>query len=148
DLVFERGDVECVFHLAGQVSMTNSLNSPRRDFDINVGGSINLLEAVRRYVPQATVVYASSNKVYGDLEGMRLAELATRYQPADGKLGIDESARLDFRTPYGCSKGAADQYMLDYARKYGFRTVGFSPFHDLRRPPDFDLRSRMGGMVL
>ncbi len=140
DLVFERGNFECIFHLAGQVSMTNSLVSPRRDFDINVGGSINLLEAVRRYAPEATVVYASSNKVYGDLEGVRLAELATRYQPANGKLGIDESARLDFRTPYGCSKGAADQYMLDYARAYGLKTVVFrhSTIYGGRQTSTFD----------
>jgi CDP-paratose 2-epimerase len=140
DLVLERGDVECVFHLAGQVSMTNSLASPRRDFDINVLGSMNMLEAVRRHAPNATVVYASSNKVYGELEGVRLQELAMRYQPEEGSKGIDESAALDFQTPYGCSKGAADQYMLEYARAYGLKTVVFrhSTIYGGRQTSTFD----------
>jgi CDP-paratose 2-epimerase len=140
DLVLERGHVECVFHLAGQVSMTNSLASPRRDFDINVMGSVNLLEGIRRYSPKATIVYASSNKVYGELDGVRLKELATRYQPEGANPGISESARLDFRTPYGCSKGAADQYMLEYARAYGLRTVVFrhSTIYGGRQTSTFD----------
>lgn len=125
DAVVERGEVECIFHLAGQVAMTTSLRSPRHDFDVNVGGSVNLLEAVRRHVPETTIVYASSNKVYGELDDVPLAEKSTRYEPADGGHGIDESARLDFRTPYGCSKGAADQYMLEYARNFGLHTVVF-----------------------
>jgi CDP-paratose 2-epimerase len=116
--------VECVFHLAGQVAMTTSLENPRRDFEVNVLGSINLLEAVRLHAPEATVVYASSNKVYGELEDCGLVELPTRYEPA-GKKSIDEHARLEFFTPYGCSKGAADQYMLEYARNFDLNTVVF-----------------------
>ena len=122
--IFRKYDVECVFHLAGQVAMTTSLENPRRDFEVNVLGSINVLECVRLLAPQATVVYASSNKVYGDLECLHLVEKATRYEPA-GKKEIDERARLEFFTPYGCSKGAADQYMLEYARNFGLRTVVF-----------------------
>ena len=116
--------VECVFHLAGQVVMTTSLENPRRDFEVNVLGTINLLEAVRLHAPEATVVYASSNKVYGELEDCELVELPTRYEPA-GKKGVDERARLEFYTPYGCSKGAADQYMLEYARNFNLNTVVF-----------------------
>lgn len=116
--------IECVFHLAGQVAMTTSLENPRRDFEVNVLGTINLLEAVRLHAPEATVVYASSNKVYGELEGCELVELPTRFEPT-GKKSIDEDARLEFYTPYGCSKGAADQYMLEYARNFNLNTVVF-----------------------
>ena len=122
--ILRRHKVECVFHLAGQVAMTTSLENPRRDFEVNVLGSINLLEAVRLHAPEATVVYASSNKVYGELEDCELVELPTRYEPT-GKKGIDEHARLEFFTPYGCSKGAADQYMLEYARNFGLNTIVF-----------------------
>ncbi len=113
-----------IFHLAGQVAMTTSMQSPRRDFEINVGGSINLLESVRQHHPEAIVVYASSNKVYGDLP-LDLEECPLRYRPRNCPNGIDESAPLNFQTPYGCSKGAADQYMLDYARGFGLNTVVF-----------------------
>jgi CDP-paratose 2-epimerase len=104
--------------------MTTSLENPRRDFEVNVLGSINLLEAVRLHAPEATIVYASSNKVYGELEDCELTELPTRYEPA-GKKDVDEHARLEFYTPYGCSKGAADQYMLEYARNFNLHTVVF-----------------------
>jgi CDP-paratose 2-epimerase len=113
-----------ILHLAGQVAMTTSMESPRRDFEINVGGSINLLEAVKQHAPEATIVYASSNKVYGGLL-LDLEEWALRYQPRNCPRGIDESAPLNFQTPYGCSKGAVDQYMLDYARSFGLNTVVF-----------------------
>lgn len=124
DAIFREIPVECVFHLAGQVAMTTSLADPRRDFEVNVLGSINVLEAVRLYAPDATVVYASSNKVYGELEDCVLEETATRYEP-QGAKEINERARLEFFTPYGCSKGAADQYMLEYARNFGVRAVVF-----------------------
>jgi CDP-paratose 2-epimerase len=123
--VFRNNDVGCVFHLAGQVAMTTSLSEPRKDFDTNVVGTINLLETVRNRCPEATVVYASSNKVYGELRDLQLQETQSRYTPAGGCLGISEDAPLDFRTPYGCSKGAADQYVLEYARSYSLRTVVF-----------------------
>jgi len=116
---------KAIFHVAGQVAMSTSLASPRTDFEINVVGTLNVLEAVRNYCPAAAVVYSSSNKVYGDLRHATLEELDTRYQPRDFPLGIDESAPLEFHTPYGCSKGAADQYMQDYCRCFGLRTVVF-----------------------
>lgn len=115
---------EVIFHLAGQVAMTTSIESPRRDFEINVVGSINVLEAVRIYAPQTAVIYASSNKVYGNLDHLDLIETATRYQPRNA-TGVDEKTAIEFHTPYGCSKGAADQYMLDYARGFGLSTVVF-----------------------
>ena len=116
---------EVVFHLAGQVAMTTSMQDPRRDFDTNVVGSINVLEAVRRFAPQTAIIYASSNKVYGNLDHLDLIETATRYQPRTLQAGVDESTAIEFHTPYGCSKGAADQYMLDYARSFGLHTVVF-----------------------
>lgn len=117
---------DVIFHLAGQVAMTTSMQSPRRDFEINVVGSINVLEAVRQIAPQTAIIYASSNKVYGNLEHLDLIEAETRYQPRDPlQRGVDESVAIEFHTPYGCSKGAADQYMLDYARGFGLNTVVF-----------------------
>lgn len=116
---------EVVFHLAGQVAMTTSMQDPRRDFDTNVVGSINVLEAVRRFAPRTAIIYASSNKVYGNLDHLDLIETATRYQPRTQQAGVDESTAIEFHTPYGCSKGAADQYMLDYARSFGLHTVVF-----------------------
>lgn len=116
---------EVIFHLAGQVAMTTSLRDPRADFETNVVGSFNLLEAVRASVPDAVVVYASSNKVYGGLATVALSEGDSRFTAPGHPHGVDESAPLDFQTPYGCSKGAADQYMLDYARVFGLNTVVF-----------------------
>ena len=114
-----------IFHLAGQVAMTTSINDTRMDFEVNVLGSFNLLEAVRAYVPEATVVYSSTNKVYGDLEQYCYGETATRYACIDRPDGFDEATALEFHSPYGCSKGSADQYMLDYARIFGLKTVVF-----------------------
>jgi len=116
---------EAVFHLAGQVAMTTSIANPRMDFEINVMGSHNLLEAVRLHARDAAVVYSSTNKVYGDLEQFSYRETDTRYECIDRPDGFDESTPLDFHSPYGCSKGAADQYMLDYARIFGLKTVVF-----------------------
>ena len=114
-----------IVHLAGQVAMTTSMTDPRHDFETNTMGSLNLLEAVRRLCPETAVIYASSNKVYGELSTVRLREDALRYSAPSHPEGIDETAPLDFQTPYGCSKGAADQYMLDYARVFGINTVVF-----------------------
>ena len=116
---------EVIFHLAGQVAMTTSMQSPRRDFEINVLGSINVLEAVRQYAPETAIIYASSNKVYGNLDHLDLMEAETRWQPRAAQKGVDERTAIEFHTPYGCSKGAADQYMLDYARGFGLKTVVF-----------------------
>jgi CDP-paratose 2-epimerase len=116
---------DVVFHLAGQVAMTTSLQNPRRDFEVNVVGSLNLLESLRKHTPEAVVIYSSTNKVYGDLENYEYIETATRYEAKDWDYGFDEKVALDFRSPYGCSKGAADQYMLDYARNFGIRAIVF-----------------------
>ncbi len=114
-----------IFHLAGQVAMTTSMANPRLDFETNAVGTLNLLEAVRQQKLGAAIVYASSNKVYGALRGVRLVAGSLRYRAPGFPNGIDESAPLDFQTPYGCSKGAADQYMQDYARAFGLNTVVF-----------------------
>jgi CDP-paratose 2-epimerase len=124
EAILRQRKVDCVFHLAGQVAMTTSLENPRRDFEVNALGTFNLLEAVRLHAPEAAVIYASSNKVYGELEDCALEELPTRYEPV-GKKEIDEQAPMAFFTPYGCSKGAADQYVLEYARNFGLNTIVF-----------------------
>tara|TARA_R110001606_G_scaffold178752_1_gene325428 strand:+ start:11391 stop:12410 length:1020 start_codon:yes stop_codon:yes gene_type:complete len=116
---------DVIYHLAGQVAMTTSIADPRMDFEINVGGSFNLLNAVRLYSPESTIIYSSSNKVYGDLEQFEYRETDTRYECLDKPNGFDESVNLDFHSPYGTSKGSADQYMLDFARIYGLKTVIF-----------------------
>ena len=114
-----------IFHLAGQVAMTTSIADPRMDFEVNAMGTHNLLEAVRLHVPEAGVIYSSTNKVYGDLEQFTYRETETRYECIEAPEGFDENVQLDFHSPYGCSKGAADQYMLDYARIFGLKTVVF-----------------------
>lgn len=116
---------DVIYHLAGQVAMTTSIADPRMDFEINVGGSFNLLNAVRLYSPESTIIYSSTNKVYGDLEQFEYRETDTRYECLDKPNGFDESVNLDFHSPYGTSKGSADQYMLDFARIYGLKTVIF-----------------------
>jgi len=88
-------------------------------------GSLNLLEALRKFAPEAVVIYSSTNKVYGDLDTYEYIETETRYETKGVEYGFDENVPLDFRSPYGCSKGAADQYMLDYARNFGIRTIVF-----------------------
>lgn len=116
---------DAIFHLAGQVAMTTSITNPRLDFEVNVVGTHNLLEAVRLFAPQASIIYSSTNKVYGDLEQYRYGETETRFVCIDKPNGFDEATQLDFHSPYGCSKGAADQYMLDYARIFGLKTIVF-----------------------
>jgi CDP-paratose 2-epimerase len=111
-----------VFHLAAQVAVTTSLADPEGDFDVNLRGTLHVLEAVRRRKQPPAVVFASTNKVYGNLADIVLARDGEAYLPADPALrasGIGEDRPLSFYTPYGCSKGAADQYVLDYARGYG-----------------------------
>lgn len=116
---------DAVFHVAGQVAMTTSIANPRMDFEINAMGSLNVLEAVRDYVPDAAVIYSSSNKVYGDLEYIEYQETDTRYVDPAHPDGLDENTPLEFQSPYGCSKGSADQYMQDFARVYGLKTLVF-----------------------
>ena len=118
-------DAKAVFHMAAQVAVTTSLLDPVEDFEINLRGALNLLEAVRRAGRGAPVIFASTNKVYGDLADIPLELAAEAYQPQDRRLrarGVSETRPLDFHTPYGCSKGAADQYVLDYSRSYGLPT--------------------------
>jgi CDP-paratose 2-epimerase len=112
-----------VYHLAAQVAVTSSVKDPRNDFEVNALGTFNVLEAVRQFAPDAVVVYASTNKVYGRMEDVAIVEGPTRYHYCDGLLGIAEDRPLDFHSPYGCSKGCGDQYVRDYARIYGLRTV-------------------------
>ncbi|SKA08795.1 GDP-mannose 4,6-dehydratase [Selenihalanaerobacter shriftii] len=116
---------DVIFHLAGQVAMTTSLDNPQMDFEVNVQGSINVLEAVRKHSPESIVIYSSTNKVYGDLEYIDFKENDKRYEAVNFPDGFDEKTNLDFHSPYGCSKGAADQYMLDYARMFDLNTVVF-----------------------
>lgn len=116
---------DVIYHLAGQVAMTTSIADPRMDFEVNVGGSFNLLNAVRLYSPDSTIIYSSTNKVYGDLEQFKYEETNTRYKCIDKPNGFDESVNLNFHSPYGTSKGSADQYILDFSRIYGLKTIVF-----------------------
>jgi CDP-paratose 2-epimerase len=124
--VFRRyGPFDYICHVGGQVAMTTSLQDPARDLQTNVLGTFNILEAARSLSADALIAYSSTNKVYGDLEWLRCEETATRYLLTDFPEGLDETLNLDFSTPYGCSKGAADQYVRDWARVYGLKTVVF-----------------------
>ncbi len=111
-----------VFHMAAQVAVTTSLSDPEQDFDVNLRGTFFLLEALRRQSSPPPVVFASTNKVYGNLADIPLARDGDAYLPTDPAIrehGVGEGRPLSFYTPYGCSKGAADQYVLDYARGFG-----------------------------
>jgi CDP-paratose 2-epimerase len=114
---------EVVIHCAGQVAVTTSVADPRRDFEENALGTFNVIEAVRRKAARAIFVFASTNKVYGGMEDVRLEQHGKRWRYVDLPDGASEERPLDFHSPYGCSKGAADQYVRDYARIYGLRTV-------------------------
>lgn len=116
-----------VFHFAAQVAVTSSLTAPMDDFEINLGGTLKLLEALRAIDDPPPLVFTSTNKVYGALDDLALLEHASRYIPAGSvkHYGIDEQQSLDFRSAYGCSKGAADQYVIDYSRSFGLRTIVF-----------------------
>ncbi|MCE7031720.1 SDR family NAD(P)-dependent oxidoreductase [Lysobacter sp. GX 14042] len=115
-----------VFHLAAQVAVTSSLDDPGADFEVNLRGTLNLLEAIRGAGHRPPLVFTSTNKVYGALGDVELEDTGRRYEPSDPELrgrGLGEDRPLDFHSPYGCSKGGADQYVLDYARSYGLDTV-------------------------
>lgn len=115
-----------VIHLAAQVAVTRSLTDPLTDFAVNAAGTLNLLEAARRRAPAPALVFASTNKVYGNLSDIRLREGRDRYEPPRRSRdagGISERRPIDLYTPYGCSKGVADQYVLDYARHFGLRAA-------------------------
>jgi CDP-paratose 2-epimerase len=122
------GDVAAAFHLAAQVAVTTSLEEPQDDFSVNAQGTLELLEALRQQPSPPPLLYTSTNKVYGCLGDVELTENERRWSPADERLarrGVGEDRPLQFRSPYGCSKGAADQYVLDYAETFGLRTVVF-----------------------
>jgi len=119
-------DVSEIYHTAAQVAVTTSLNDPRTDFEINALGTFNVIELARRLETDPTVVYTSTNKVFGNLLGVKVEEHPTRYDFVDPhKSGISEDQPLDPCTPYGCSKAAGDTYTLDYAKTYGLKTVVF-----------------------
>lgn len=125
ETMIRNGAFDAVFHLAGQVAMTTSIENPYKDFEINTMGAVNLLDSIRKYSPETAVFFSSTNKVYGDLEQYTYEENETRYICKEFPEGFDESVPLDFRSPYGCSKGAADQYMLDFYRIFGIKTTVF-----------------------
>lgn len=155
DITFVHGDIRCrsdiedlirkgqydvVFQFAGQVTMTKSLQNPYKDFETNTIGTLNTLEAVRKYSPQTAVFFSSTNKVYGDLEQYHYIESDKRYSCLECPNGFNEDVQLSFESPYGCSKGAADQYMLDYHRMFGIKTVVFrhSSMYGARQFATFD----------
>lgn len=125
ETVIKKEEPDVVFHLAGQVAMTTSIQNPRLDFEINALGTFNLLDAIRKYCPEAMVIYSSTNKVYGDFANLTFQERDKRYVCKEYPNGFPEDFPLDFQSPYGCSKGAADQYLLDFYRIYGIKTVVF-----------------------
>lgn len=130
-------DINVVMHFAAQVAVTTSVLNPREDFEINALGTFNILEAIREVYCTGKVgrnhisnnapivIYSSTNKVYGKMEHVEVIERNGRYEYKDLPYGVSESKPLDFHSPYGCSKGAADQYVLDYSRIYGLKTVSF-----------------------
>jgi CDP-paratose 2-epimerase len=140
DIRFERVDIrdqaaleaavksarpDVLLHLAAQVAVTTSVTDPREDFEINALGTFNVLEAVRQHSPESFVINASTNKVYGKMEDVGTVERNGRYEYRDLPTGVAETQQLDFHSPYGCSKGAADQYTIDYARIFGLQSVTF-----------------------
>lgn len=126
EIVGHHRDAACVLHLAAQVAVTTSVTDPRHDFEVNALGTFNVLEAVRDAAGgNPAVIYASTNKVYGGMEQIAIVDHGDRYAYADYPDGIDELAPLDFHSPYGCSKGCGDQYVIDYARIYDMKTVAF-----------------------
>lgn len=112
-----------IFHLAGQVAVTSSVANPRQDFNDNAVGTFNVIEAARQVGNDPIFIFASTNKVYGGMEEIEIVEGKQRYSYKDLELGIPETTPLDFHSPYGCSKGAGDQYVRDYYRIYGLRSV-------------------------
>lgn len=119
------GKIDLVLHMAAQVAVTTSVVSPREDFEINALGTLNLLEAIRASKVRPVIINASTNKVYGGMESIKVKEGQKRYQYKQLPYGISERELISFCSPYGCSKGAAEQYILDYSKIYGIKTVNF-----------------------
>jgi CDP-paratose 2-epimerase len=122
-IIEKNRDIEIIYHMAAQVAVTDSIDNPRRDFEVNALGTFNLLEAVRCANANPVIIFGSTNKVYGEMKDLKIIEENGRYMWKDIKKGIGEDSPLDFHSPYGCSKGSADQYIRDYSRIYGLRTV-------------------------
>ena len=119
-------DVSEIYHLAAQVAVTTAVQDPATDFEINVRGTFNVLESARLSGQKPFVLFTSTNKVYGALTRLPIEEVGTQYRSSLPDFhGVDELEPLDFHSPYGCSKGAADQYVRDYGRIYGMPTVVF-----------------------
>lgn len=125
DRILSESRYDAVIHLAAQVAVTTSVVDPRADFMVNALGTFNVLDALRRRCPEAVFILASTNKVYGKVAGAAIELKGSRHAYADRPFGIAESEPLDFLSPYGCSKGAADQYTLDFARIYGIPATSF-----------------------
>lgn len=123
DSLVNNSDV--VLHLAAQVAVTTSVLNPRNDFENNALGTLNVLEAVRLSKSKPILFYSSTNKVYGESKDLKVIKTKTGYDYKDIKQGVNENKQLDFHSPYGCSKGTADQYVRDYSRIYGLKTVVF-----------------------
>jgi CDP-paratose 2-epimerase len=121
----EHRDADQVLHLAAQVAVTTSVTDPREDFEVNALGTFNVLEAMRAAGMTAPVLYSSTNKVYGEMTDVGVVEKNGRYGYQSLPQGVPEDRNLDFHSPYGCSKGAADQYVIDYHRIYGLKTIVF-----------------------
>jgi len=117
--------MDAVFHLAAQVAVTTSIDNPRDDFEVNALGTLNVLEACRNHDPSPRVIFTSTNKVYGGLEHLEVVDAGDRYKIPSLPEGLPEDQGLDFHSPYGCSKGAADQYVRDYSRIYGIPSMVF-----------------------
>lgn len=125
ETIIKNGNFNAIFHLAGQVAMTTSIENPYKDFEINAFGTLNVLDSVKKYSPSTHIFYSSTNKVYGDLEEFNYIEKNTRYICKEYPNGFPETVNLNFHSPYGCSKGSADQYMIDYNRIFGLKTTVF-----------------------
>jgi len=124
-LFMDHKDIDVVLHLAAQVAVTTSVQNPREDFEVNALGTFNICEAIRLYKPEAILLYSSTNKVYGQMNDVTVIENNDMYEYLDFPNGISEKHSMDFHSPYGCSKGAGDQYVMDYSRLYGIKSVSF-----------------------
>ena len=125
DVLRKSKPIDVLLHFAAQVAVTTSVENPREDYEINALGALNVLEAVRELNQDPILMYASTNKVYGELAHLVVIKGENRYRYLSLEKGVPETTTLDFHSPYGCSKGAADQYFHDYYRIYGLRTIVF-----------------------
>ena len=123
--VFSEHSIDALIHLAGQVAVTESVLNPKKDFEVNAVGTFNILEAMRKFSPETIMINASTNKVYGQLDHLKIIQEQDRYQFESMLSGVSEEMPLDFHSPYGCSKGSADQYVIDYARIYELKATTF-----------------------